>query len=114
VDGVNTIPIFTEMARAGEIDCEYTKHKSKKWTQDEIYKSHNGILMELKDPVQKIFGLHDHVIKEASYGQIFSFVDIIVSKLFEGLPIPYEFSIQQLQSVLEYSKWTLTGAIGAD
>lgn len=36
-DGLTTIPVYTEIDRAGEIHCPYTKRMSKRVSRDEIY-----------------------------------------------------------------------------
>jgi hypothetical protein len=92
-DGLTMIPVFTEMRGPGDISCPYTKRMSKKVSREEIYEPHGHILDNLREPLQSIFGLHQNVVKEIKYGEVSSFVDILVAKLFEGIQIDFDFSI---------------------
>jgi hypothetical protein len=47
----------------------------------------------LKEPVRKVFGLHNNVINEAQYQDLSNFVDIMVAKLFEGIEMNFAFTI---------------------
>jgi hypothetical protein len=54
------------------------------------------------------FNFHENVVKNSKIYEVRSFIDILIAKQFEGLPINYEFTKPIQHDILEYSMHMLT------
>ena len=90
-------------------DCPYASKKQKKYSKKEkTFAQQQAIWDRVRSPIGKAFNLHENVVKASKITDVRSFVDVLIAKQFEGLPMNYEFTKNNQKDLLEYSMHMLT------
>ena len=99
-DGYQQVPIYnfikaenhTHISSHG---CQYAKQSEEQLVKlDQAYEGHLDLIDKLKQPISKAFGLNDSL--PMKYYELVMYADTIVDREFEGLPLHYNFTKNQM------------------